>query len=95
MSRPLPNIDGMPIARLRDMQVTPAEAENRDSLFNDIAYAIYITEVRAYRLAVLAGDHNDVEMTAEAIRDAIVRALKANCVKPEPRFFDNDSCGDR
>lgn len=62
----------------------------KDSIYNDIAYSIFITEVKAYRTAILAGDHNDIEATGEAIREAIVRALKGNA---SPIRLDNDTCG--
>lgn len=81
------NIDGMPIARLRDLE-TRLDA----AICNDIAHAIFHTEVRAYRTAILAGSHHDIEVTAENIRIAIARALMNNA-RPEPRYFDNDSCG--
>ncbi|RJO75457.1 MAG: hypothetical protein C4523_00045 [Myxococcales bacterium] len=84
------NTGGMPIARLADVRKPVTDLVNPDSIYHDIAYSIFITEVRAYRTAILAGDHNDIEATGEAIREAIVRALKGNA---SPIRLDNDTCG--
>lgn len=75
-------IQRIPIARLTDI--------NSDAYYNDIAYSIFCTEVKAYRTAILAGDHNDIEITGENVRAAIVRVLKNNAA---PISLDNDTCG--
>lgn len=84
------NIDGMPIARLVDVQ--EAAPDNPDATYHDIAHAIFFTEVRAYRTAILAGTPDDIAITGESIRAAIVRALKANA-PAAPIDLDNDTCG--
>lgn len=76
----------IPLARLSDVQT------HSDGFYNDIAHAIFHTEVRAYRTAILAGDHNDIEATGEAIREAIVRALKDNAPLSAPMQRGEDTC---
>lgn len=76
--------------RADELRAARDAAEAAAALHNDIAHAIFHTQVRAYRTAILAGDHNDIEATGEAIREAIVRALKGNA---PPIRLDNDTCG--
>lgn len=67
VQRRIPDLTALPFARVRDI--------NGEGYASDIANQIMQREGRAFEQACLIGTDEEIEITKENLRDAIVRAV--------------------